>query len=515
MAGVDKKNASVNVFTNQQILEVAQNASKGVSEISKIIASIQKSAEDNVSKAASMMIEISNNAERIGQVEHKTSQLDNEVKENKDKITSCMDRLALLESKHRIAREIDDQESKIRSLQRRISPQEMLRASCFIALHGVPLPKEGLSSEDLSTAIAEMISKALGNELAQFIFHSKEQTLTNIDGWFRLPDAEKQMYNKATPSTSRNTIIFATRNRVQAVLLETKIRGALVATRTSRSMNNFSHLEIGFYAESQKVKALYKMLLYKGRLVTGAVEQLSHYRVNFRGGARRGAPESPPRLILEFKADREYINRRHEYFFKDEVLIRNVWTEDSNVLLSDLANLWFPTKPQKIQEMENKIEKVSKVENHKKNPTPSTPISCTTTDSEKRRRESPGEAGNKSKDAHLDPDVILEVEDGGEEEVLTTTTTTAALVEVTRTENLDGTEEEDEGNDFSPSGSRKQRQRKEKLKNKNKTEEEKQSAFPALTPLNPGSQMKISSVFQPTKKHQSKAGGLPIPKMIK
>ena len=517
MTGNDKKIPP----TNQQILEVAEGASKGVSDLSKLLAAVQQAADANAAKATSMLASISDNSKRIDGVEAKATKIEAEVEGNKGQISDCLRRIESLERRQRAAREIDDQERKIKILQRRISPQEIKRAATFVALHGLPLPREGSTEQELSTAIARMIAQALGSGLAEYIFSAKDQNFANISSWISLPGGGGHAYSRITPENAKNSIIFNTRTRIQAVHLESKIRGALISTQATRKSNEFSGLELGFYSDSPKIKALYKMLLYKGRLVTDAVEQLSNFRVCWRGGARRDDPASVPQLSLELKADKAYMSRREDYFFKDGALVRNVWTDDFNVLLSELPNIWFPRKPDQVQHAENRIQKMStEARNNVGSPAAS---SFDSENPDKRKRESPGLAGNRPKGSHLDLDAAYTIEEEeetsssseeGDKAVRTKGKVTAERSVVVAKINSDETNEKNaedraqvvEGGDgFIAAKAR--RTRKDKTKNG----ASKSVNFPALPTLSDTSQLKISSVFPPTKKPLQ--SGLPVPKM--
>ena len=504
MSEKDKKG----VVTNQQVLQVAENASKGVSDLSKVIAEVQKAADQNASKASSMLASIQANAEKIKEVEEGAKKTANEMQENKLMIDQCVQRIGLLETKTRLAKEIDDQELKIRTLQKRISVQDTKKAANFVTLHGIPLPKADLPNAELSTIIAENISKALGKDLANYIFSSKDQAFINIASWFNLPGGGGHPYNRATPEIAKNSVIFIATTRVQAVNLESKIRGALIATHTLRKSNDFAGLEIGFYTDSPKVKALYKLLLYKGKLITGAVTQVSNYRVSWKGGARKNDP-SAPCLTLELKADKEYISRREDYFFQNGNLVRSVWTEDYNILLSDLSNIWFPRKPDQVQNAENRIKQIA-VNNPDTNEASPIQTTAIIENSNKRNRESPGIQGNRAKGSHLDLEGIDEVE-----EILSENE--EPMVEMIRKEvdeskdatNMTEAEiEQKNAGDFIHV-----KPKRGGFRNNWNTGAPKKGQFgqfPALTPLKPNAQQKISSVFSTTKKPVIDSG-LPIP----
>ena len=78
MTGNDKKIPP----TNQQILEIAEGASKGVSEFSKLLAAVQQAADANAAKATSMLASISDNSQRIDGVEAKATKIEAEVEGN-------------------------------------------------------------------------------------------------------------------------------------------------------------------------------------------------------------------------------------------------------------------------------------------------------------------------------------------------------------------------------------------------------------------------------------------------
>ena len=169
---------------------------------------MQQAADANAAKATSMLASISDNSQRIDGVEAKATKIEAEVEGNKGQISDCLRRIESLERRQRAAREIDDQERKIKILQRRISPQEIKRAATFVALHGLPLPREGSTEQELSSAIARTIAQALGSGLAEYIFSAKDQNFANISSWISLPGGGGHAYSRITPENAKNSIIF-------------------------------------------------------------------------------------------------------------------------------------------------------------------------------------------------------------------------------------------------------------------------------------------------------------------
>ena len=497
----DKK--ALSLVTNQKLLQVAEGAAKRVSELSKVISELQKSAEENATLASSMLATIQNNTDKIEQVDSRTSNIEEIANCNKSDLADCMARLQRLESKSRLSKEIDDQDSKIRNILRRINPPEMKRASCFVALHGLPLPEGSLPDAELSATIVENISFALGKEITKYIYATKDDTFSNIAGWFCRPGGDGHIYNKSSPEFAKNSVIFATSSRIQAIHLESKIRSVLISSQSSRKGSDFEGLELGFFTDSPKVKALFKLLLYKGKILTGAVDQVSHYRVSWKGGAKRNDSSSTPYLALELKADKEYISRREEYFFKDGNQIRSIWTEDYNVMLSDLANIWFARKPDQVQLAEKRIQHLSDKTIDQISQSSDDLISeeKSTENPDKRKRDSPGLTGNKSKSAHMEGDNIIATITEEEEEE-------ADLKEVTNTTEVITMKKTNEDNMNKPKAGR-----GAKTKNTKTTTLPKPILdFPPLVPKD-NSQKKISALFSTTKKPPASDSTLPIPKI--
>ena len=508
----DKKapSSASNVVTNQKLLQVAEGAAKRVSELSKVISELQKSAEESASLATSMLASIQSNNDKIDQIETRTSKVEEGVKNNKVDLTACMARLERLENKSRLSKEIDDQDSKIRSLHRRINPQELKRASSYVALHGLPLPVQTLSDKELSMTIAENISAALGKEITKYVFLSKDNLFTNIAGWFCQPGGDGHIYNKACPEFAKNSIIFNTSSRIQAIHLESKIRGALIVSQDSRKATDFEGLELGFYTDSPKVKALFKLLLYKGKLLTGAVDQLSHYRVGWRGGAKRNDSGSIPQLSLELKASKDYISRREGYFFKDGHSIRSIWTEDKNVMLSDLPNIWFARKPEPVQQAEEQVQLLSNNIIERDSSSPDLSNKSTAEKSDKRKRDSPGLAGNRAKEAHIDVNAIATIEE--DDENSPSDSEDSVHDKNDDVDQGDGKIKEPERKidneaDLKPKGGGRGKATS-RTSNPSKTV----SDFPPLTGPKGNTQKKISALFTPAKKLPAAATALPIPK---
>ena len=95
----DKK--ALSVVTNQKLLQVAEGAAKRVSELSKVISELQKSAEENATLATSMLASIQNNSDKIEQIDTRTSNVEEVAKCNKSDLAECMSRLQRLENKSR------------------------------------------------------------------------------------------------------------------------------------------------------------------------------------------------------------------------------------------------------------------------------------------------------------------------------------------------------------------------------------------------------------------------------
>ena len=493
------------LVTNQKLMQMAEENAKRLSDLSNVIAVLQKSAEENAALTTSMVVNIQTNADKIDEIEKKSSKAEDMAKDNKIELATCMARILRLENKSRLVKEIDDQNAKIRTLYRKISPREMTKAACFVALHGLPLPEVTLSDAALAAVIAENISFSLGKELTKYIFATKDDLFTNIAGWFSRPGGDGHVYNKTSPEFARNTVIFSASSRIQAIHLETKIRSALISSQASRKSTDFEGLELGFFTDSAKVKALFKLMLYKGKILTGAIEQISHYRVSWRGGAKRNDPGSIPHLSLELKASKEYVNERTDYFFKDGQQIRNLWTEDDNILLSDLPNIWFARKPEQVRHAEEKLQQISNSTLEQTVKSPALTKKPADVNTEKRKRDSPGLAGNRSKEPHIDMDVndINTIDEEDEERTSDSESNTRDEIVTTVV-----IENKDVNNEILP---------KQKGGGKVKSKITKPSLpkpvtdFPPL-PSKPNTQKKISALFTPAgRKPSGPDSGLPAP----
>ena len=289
-----------------------------------------------------------------------------------------------------------------------------------------------------------------------------------------------------------------------------------------RRESDFGHMELGIYAESPKVRALHRYLLYKGKMLTENFDQFSSYRVAWRGGAGRNASHEPPRLSLEIKASKSYAEiTRRDYFFNEEKLTRNLWTEHSNIKISNVDDTWFPKKFDETTKVapllpEGVLEASAMVLSPKERL--------------KRARESPGLAGNASKqsnkdvqcphmgceeafrssqflamhkaEAHGQPISEVEDESSDDEDKIKKAETKEAEGTVTVTVDDDA----DNDKDFSPASTKKERKRE---KNRLKALEKARVAKPGPMTEKGGLQKKITSF---TKKSESNT--FPVPKLI-
>ena len=464
MAGGNKELKSTSPI--KEVSQVADTAAKGVAslnaslaELTKHLAEMQKISDDNVAKSASILTLVNTNTANIEKVSKTTSENEERTKMNSANIAEMESRIATLENRQRIARELDDAESQVQNLQRRIGESELTTAASCISLVGLPLPLESSSISDTSNEIGSTIAKALGKDTAQFIFATKDNSFLNIQSWAKMEPHYKQFYSKTTPEESKNSLIFYTDSRLQAIHLENRLRAALISTQNSRSDGPFAGLELGLYLESPRARALQKLLLHKGRVLTSNIKELSQYRVIWKGGLSR---QSKPHLVLECKASKEYINQRRAYFYKDELICRSTWTQDSNIFLSSLDNIFFPPKPPAVQLSERQVVAISTKQSN----------------SEKRPRQSPGTAGNLKKQGRLN---IVPEGDASDDE------------------------EENDGNLAIAS---KEDPNAKGPGSIGKTK--KNGPFPRLNPLKESSQRKISDVFGKPR-NDSKADQLAIP----
>ena len=224
----------------------------------------------------------------------------------------------------------------------------------------------------------------------------------------------------------------------------------------------------------------------------------------------RYGPFSPkissiPQLSLELKASKEYVNERTDYFFKDGQQIRNLWTEDDNILLSDLPNIWFARKPEQVRHAEEKLQQISNSTLEQTVKSPVLTKKPADENTEKRKRDSPGLAGNRSKEPHIDMDVndINTIDEEDEERTSDSESNTRDEIVTTVV-----IENKDVNNEILP---------KQKGGGKVKSKITKPSLpkpvtdFPPL-PSKPNTQKKISALFTPAgRKPSGPDSGLPAP----
>ena len=316
---------------------------------------LNKSVNDSLKRTEENGSQIKSNCEDISELKNKSNLTDAKQEAQSAMLDECLARIEALETKQAFFKKADDQDRKIDDLRRKISRDEMIKASCIAVLHGLPLPKK-ISDMDINDradidSIAKNISVGLGKEAADFIFNlNPDGEFTNMAVWGRIPDNGNFKYPLATPEIAKNSIGFFFRNRIEAIHFESKVRGALISSQVARKSNDFAHLEIGTYAESPRVRALKGLLLYKGRMLVENVPQFSKYRVVWRGGARRDAQE-PADLILELKASKDFMEgeKRSFFFGEDGVLLRSPWTDQKNIKLSDVNQTWFAKMPEANQ----------------------------------------------------------------------------------------------------------------------------------------------------------------------
>ena len=351
------------------------------------VVNLQNSAVANHNKAAENVRMIEENKKNIAEINTKTNVMEIRQECQSKSINTCMERLEVLEKNQMLFRRVQDQDTKISQLYKKISPDEMVKASCVITLHGLHLPKKisemNLSDNNDVNIIANSLVDGLQKQTAEFIFAAGDEGFSNMAAWARCPENDNFRYSAKTPESARNSLIFYFKNRIQAIHFESKIRGALIATQSKRKDDVFASLEMGTYADSARVRALKGLLLYKGKLLVEGFPQLAQYRVVFRGGANRTSQE-PANLTLEVKASKEFLEgEKRDFFFNDQgILVRNVWTDQCNIKLSDMDQTWFSRKPEVNQKMEARVVAVKATPIEKK---------------PKRNRDSPGTAGNQAK----------------------------------------------------------------------------------------------------------------------
>ena len=350
---------------------------------------LNKSVNDSLKRTEENGSQIKSNCEDISDLKSKSSLTEAKQEAQSARLDECLARIEALETKQAFFKRADDQDRKIDDLKRKISREEMIKASCIAVLHGLPLPKK-IGDMDINDradidSIAKILSNGLGKEAHDFIFNlNPDGEFTNMSAWGRIPDNDNFKYPLRTPETAKNSIGFFFRNRIQAIHFESKIRGALISSQAARKSNDFAHLEIGTYAESPRVRALKGLLLYKGRMLVENVPQFAKYRVVWRGGARRDAQE-PADLILELKASKDFMEgeKRSFFFGEDGGLLRNPWTDQKNIKLSDVNQTWFAKIPEANQRA---VISTNEATNEKR--------------SIKRPRDSPGTSGNPAKNPH-------------------------------------------------------------------------------------------------------------------
>ena len=398
MTGTGDSKMSEGKGTGPSLAGVAQTCAKTAAELKgvgdalsallKTVTILQNSTSTTHSQAESNLKSIQENAEEIQAIKGRTNLLQEKQEDQNRGLDECLARIESLEKNQSLFRMLDDQDAKISQLERKISPSEFAKGSCIITLHGIPLSKS-ISEMDIGNPtdvniIANAFMEGLGKDTAAFIFASDEEgVFTNMAGWARIPENDNFKYSAKTPAISKNSVIFYFRDRVQTIHFEAKIRGALISTQARRRAGDFSFLEMAIYAESSRVRALKNLLLYKGKILVENLTQFSHYRTAWRGGATKSS-QAPARLVLELKASREFMEtKRKEYFFNEEgTMIRNAWTDQSNIKISEADQTWFSKKPEINQRAESRLV-------DKATPKPG--------QSAKRSRESPGLAGNASK----------------------------------------------------------------------------------------------------------------------
>ena len=358
-----------------------------LNELTKTVSALQESASATHSQAVTNLKTIQANAEAIQDIKGTTSLIQERQEAQNSGLNECLTRIESLEKNQNLFRLIDDQDAKIHQLERKISPAEFAKGSCIITLHGIPLPRS-ISEMDINNPsdvniIANAFMEGLGRSTAEFIFASDEEGgFANMAAWARIPENDNFKYSPKSPEIARNSVIFYFKNRVQTIQFEVKIRGALISTQKERKAGNFGFLEMAIYSESSRVRALKNLMLYKGRILVENLDQFSHYRIAWRGGSAKS--QAPAKLVLELKASQEFMEvKKRDYFFdKDKTLIRNAWTDQSNIKLSEPDQTWFSKKPEINLRAESQLG-VS-----------ATPKQGQTV---KRARESPGLAGNVAK----------------------------------------------------------------------------------------------------------------------
>ena len=507
-----------------------QNISLGLDSLRKLMEDMHTSVDGCNTRILDNAKVIEENKSNLTTISDKVAKLEEGQEENSSSMNRCLERIECLEKSQLFFQKVEDQDAKIASMHNKISPQELTRGSCVISFHGLPLPKS-LSSMDTNNpkdteTIAKAFMEGLKKETTEFIFAVDEEgSLLNMHSWAKLPTDDGYRFPRNVPEVAHNSVIFFFKSRAQALRFEIKVRGALIATQMQRRESDFGHMELGIYAESPRVRALHRFLLYKGKMLTENFDQFSSYRVAWRGGAGRNASHEPPRLSLEIKASKSYAEiTRRDYFFNGEKLTRNLWTEHSNIKISNVDDTWFPKKFDETTKVapllpEGVLEASAMVLSPKERL--------------KRARESPGLAGNASKQSNKDVQCphmgceeafrssqflamhkaeahghpISEEEDESsddEDKIKKAETKKAETKKAEETLTID--DDADNDKDFSPASTKKERKRE---KNRLKALEKAGVAKPGPLPEKGGLQKKITSF---TKK--SEPNTLPVPKLI-
>ena len=210
---------------------------------------LNKSVNDSLKRTEENGSQIKSNCEDISDLKSKSSLTEAKQEAQSARLDECLARIEALETKQAFFKRADDQDRKIDDLKRKISREEMIKASCIAVLHGLPLPKK-IGDMDINDradidSIAKILSNGLGKEAHDFIFNlNPDGEFTNMSAWGRIPDNDNFKYPLRTPETAKNSIGFFFRNRIQAIHFESKIRGALISSQAARKSNDFAHLEI-------------------------------------------------------------------------------------------------------------------------------------------------------------------------------------------------------------------------------------------------------------------------------
>ena len=373
--------------TTEKLASDLNGTNSALEKLLREVMDLKNSSTSNYNQAAENVKMIEANKREIANINSRSDVMETRQECQTRNINTCMERIDALEKKQMLFRKVEDQDMKIAQLRRKISAEEMTKASCIITLHGLPLPKKisemNLSDTNDVNIIANALVESLQKQTAEYIFAADGTGFTNMAAWAKFPESDGFRYSAKTPESAKNSLIFYFQNRVQAINFENKLRGAMISTQAKRRNEESATLEMGLYADSAKVRALKGLLLSKGRMLVEGFPQLAQYRVAWRGGANRST-QQPAFLTLEVKASKELLDgERKDFFFNDQgSLVRNVWTDQCNIKLSDMDQTWFSMKPEVNQRIESKMATV-KINPIEKNP--------------KRSRDSPGTAGNQPK----------------------------------------------------------------------------------------------------------------------